>query len=157
MTVAMRRKELERTDSAFIVDVLTRAEDMYVAFSTDAAPYLIPLNYVYAQEKLYFHSAVDGRKLDCLRKNNQVGFSTAVDVCVIPEKATTIFKSVVGSGRMSVVEDVQEKIFALDALSKRYGSSCPSPATEGMLKHTAVLCLEIEYICGKEKFDKVES
>ncbi len=151
----MRRHTCERTDTAFLVDVLQRAEEMYVAFNTDAAPYILPLNYVYTSNKVYFHCALEGRKLDCLRKNAQVGFSTAVDIQVLPEKASTLYKSVIGTGTMHVVEDEQEKIMALDAIAKRYVAQCESPTPPQMLARTAVLCLEIDYMCGKEKLGKV--
>ncbi len=151
----MRRHQYERKDPAFIADVLQRAEEMYLAFATEAAPYIVPLNYVFTQEKIYFHCATEGRKMDCLRHNAQVGFSTAVDVQVLPEIASTLFKSVIGTGSLRVVEDEQEKIMALDALAQRYAAQCQSPTPPAMLARTAVLCLDIESVCGKEKVGKV--
>ncbi len=154
MSIPMRRKNCERRDPAFMADVLTRAEEMHVAFSTDAAPYVLPLNFVYTQDKIYFHCAIEGRKLDCLRKNPAVGFSVIVDSRVISEQATTIYKSVVGHGRISLVDDVQEKIAILHALASRYNAHCESPTPPEKFARTAVLCLEIEDMCGKEKLGK---
>ncbi len=155
MSIPMRRKNCARLDPVFMADVLTRADEMHVAFSTDAAPYIIPLNFVYTQGKVYFHCAAEGRKLDCLRKKNAVGFSVIVDVCVVPEKSTTFYKSVVGTGRMSFVEDTQERMAAIQALAQRYSADCGGAIPSEKLARTAVLCLEIESMCGKEKVSEV--
>ncbi len=151
MDVPMRRKEHENSTPEFFAHVLSHADELYVAFCTDGAPYVLPLNHVYVDGKIYFHCALEGRKISCIKNNAQVGFSTATDVQILPEKATTWFKSVVGTGRMRIVEDAEEKIHALAAITRRFQAQCEVPATPKMLARTAVLCLEIESICGKEK------
>ena len=37
-------------------------------------PYAVPLNYVYYNERIYFHCAVSGHKLDIIAKQNKVSF-----------------------------------------------------------------------------------
>ncbi len=149
--IPMRRKELERTDEAFISHVLSTAEDIFIGFSTEGAPYVLPLNHVYADGKLYMHCALEGRKMRCIEQNPQVGFSTAIDVTIVREKSTTIFKSVVGTGRISIVEDTEEKCFALDSIAKRFEARCPVPTPPKSLERVAVLRIDIESVCGKEK------
>ncbi len=151
MTIPMRRKEHQRTDEAFFSQVLKQADVLYVAFSTEAAPYVLPLNHVYVEGKIYMHCALEGRKIDCIKQNPQVGFTAATDVSIVPEKATTWFKSVVGVGCMRIVEEDEEKIFALSALTQRFKAHCQTPTPPKSLARTAVLCLEIESMCGKEK------
>ncbi len=148
--IVMRRKEKERTDKEFIADVLTRANELYVAFATEGAPYVVPLNFVFADNKLYIHCATSGYKLDCLKKNPQVGFTAVVDMQIKTQEATTHFKSIVGTGYMSLVDDAKEKAFALDALSTRFQSSCPVPTPPEIIAKTGVLCIDIETICGKQ-------
>ncbi len=147
---SLRRKEKERKDATFISQVLAKAEEIYIAFNTDGAPYVIPLNFVYIEGKLYFHCAREGYKLECIQKNPKVGFSTAVDIKVLPEDATTLFKSIVGTGHMTYVEDTAEKGFALDALAIRYQAQCQIPAPASAIERTGILRLDIENICGKE-------
>ncbi len=148
--ISIRRKDRGRLDKEFIEGVLLKATEIYVAFATDGAPHVIPLNFVYMENKIYFHCAKEGYKLDCIKKNPKVGFTTAIDVHIIPEEATTLYKSVVGTGHMIFVEDVQEKGFALDALAQRYGASCQRPASPTDIARTGVLRIDIETLCGKE-------
>ncbi len=154
MHTPLRRKDKERTDSEFIQYVLTKADEMYVAFNTDGAPHIVPLNFVYVEGKIYFHCAREGYKLECIKKNPKVGFSTAVDLHILPEDANTLFKSVVGTGHMTYVEDAQEKGFALDALAIRYKAHCESPAPASAIERTGILRIDIEHICGKEALPK---
>ena len=44
----------------------------------DDYPYAIPINFLYDEEenKIYFHGAKSGYKLDCIRKNNKACFVT---------------------------------------------------------------------------------
>ncbi len=155
----MRRKDLERKDPEFLQKVLGTADEIYVAFSAesdletgqDKAPYVVPLNFVFLNDKIYFHCALKGRKLDCIKANPSVGFSTAIDIVVVPEEASTLYKSVIGTGVASLVEDLAEKGLVLDALAQRYAANCEQPATAAMLTKTAVVRIDIESICGKEK------
>ncbi len=151
MHTPMRRKNLERRDPEFIGHVLHRAEDIYVAFSTQDAPYVVPVNFVYVNDKIYFHSALEGRKLECIKENPKVGFSTAVDVVVIQEDATTYYNSIIGTGSAHIVEDATEKGLVLDALAKRFDAPCEQPATQKMIAKTCVVCITVESICGKKK------
>ena len=92
----MRRTEREITDRAFMDQVLEDALEMYVAWNTPASPYVIPLNYVYYKDCLFFHCALEGRKLELLRSDPRVGFTTAVDIAV--DGTTTRYRCVCGTG-----------------------------------------------------------
>jgi uncharacterized protein len=146
---AMHRKDREYCEKEFLYDVLTRAEDFVLALATDAAPYVVPLNFVLLDDALYFHCALEGRKLDCLAVKPEVGFTAFTDVRIVQEKSTTYFKSVCGTGRAELVLDDAEKGRALDALSCKYHSRCPVPTPEAMLKRTAVVRISIESLSGK--------
>ncbi len=145
----MRRKDRSRTDQEFINDVLSNAEEIYVGFYADPAPYVIPLNYVYLHDKIYIHCAPEGRKIDCAKANTQVGFSTATNIEISKEKSTTYYSCISGTGRARIVEDKVEKHFALDAIALRYNANCEIPTPEKMLENTAIICIEIEAISGK--------
>ncbi len=151
MHTPMRRKNLERREPEFINDVLQRADDIYIAFSTQDAPYIVPVNFVHLNGKIYFHTALAGRKLECIKSNPKVGFSTAVDITVVPEEASTVYKSVIGTGTAHIVEDEAEKGLMLEAVAKRYKASCELPITQNMITKTGVVCITIESICGKGK------
>ena len=146
----MGRQDRFRHDQGFLEGVLNEAEDIMLAFCDgDNAPYVIPVNHVLIGKALYFHTDLAGRKMDLIRKNPRVGFSTAVDARIIPEKSTTSFRSICGTGTASIVEGMDEKRTALDGISLRFQSRCPRPAPEAMLNRVAIVRIDIETLVGK--------
>ncbi len=153
MNKAMRRKNKERKDVTFLDNVLTKADDIYVAFTSESpneAPYVLPLNFAYIDGKIYIHCALEGRKMDCIRNNPKVGFSTSTGVKIIPEEATTHYQSVVGTGNAHIVDDPQEKGLALDAIASRFKAECEMPASAKNIARTAIIRINIEEWCGKQ-------
>jgi uncharacterized protein len=66
--------------------------------SSDGQPYGVPLNYSYTGNGIYFHCALEGHKLENLRKNNRVSFCVVGKTEVLPEKFATRYESVIVSG-----------------------------------------------------------
>ena len=60
-------------------------------------PYGVPLNYCFVREDnaIYFHCASKGRKTDDIRANPHVSFTVVGKHCIVPEKLTTYFQSVI--------------------------------------------------------------
>ena len=75
----MRRADREVTDVKGIDEILQKCKTCHVAMVDNGAPYVVPLSYGYriigeSVLELYFHSALEGRKLDILNSNNVVCF-----------------------------------------------------------------------------------
>ena len=84
----MRRKkqELSRMES---VALLERATSGVLAVLGDGDyPYAVPLSFVYYDEKLYFHCAVTGHKLDAVKRHPKASFCVIGQDHVLPEKYT---------------------------------------------------------------------
>ena len=64
----MRRKEREISDRNEIEAVILQADVCRLAMVDEASPYIVPLNFGFADNSLYFHSAHKGRKVDILKK-----------------------------------------------------------------------------------------
>jgi len=61
------------------MEELLREEEIgYLGLSLDGEPYVVPLNYSYADGKIYFHCGLKGKKLVCMTANPQVCFTVAV-------------------------------------------------------------------------------
>ncbi len=146
----MRRQDKARMDKGFIDSVLNEAQEIYVGFNTNAAPYVIALNFVYLNGKIFIHCAPQGQKIDCIKNDARVGFTAATGLEILREKSTTAYRSVCGSGKTHIIEDLEEKRNALDAIALRYKAHCKVPATDKMLEKTAIFCIEIEDISGKQ-------
>lgn len=124
----MRRSELEVKDINSILDIVKRCKSCAVAMKDSIGLYIVPLNFGYEYENdrliLYFHCARQGRKIDAIRQDNSVAFEmdtahrliTADSACGY----TYYYDSVVGSGKAFIVEDINDKIRALDAIMRHY-------------------------------------
>lgn len=145
----MRKTERACNDSAFLAEVLGKCDELYLAFNTGDFPYIIPLNFVHSGNALYVHCATEGTKLDLLSRDSRVAFSCATDVSIDTKKSTTYYASVCGKGHAVLVEDVQEKIQALDLIAQRYSALCPRPAPLSVVQKVGVVRIDITELTGK--------
>ena len=93
-----RTKQLLPAEEA--EDILRQASAGVLAVSGDNGyPYAVPLSYAYADDKLYFHLATSGHKLDGIRRNEKVSFCVIAQDEVVPERFATDYRSVIAFGR----------------------------------------------------------
>ncbi len=149
----MRRADKEITSKAAIEEIISRSLVCRLALADENRPYIVPLCFGYKDNSLYFHSAVQGKKIDIIKKNNRVCFEFDIDYEVIKaDKACEWgmqYKSVVGFGQASFLEDSESKRRALDIIMTQYsGESSPYPETK--LKHTVIIKVDIEQMTGKQ-------
>ena len=52
-------------------------------------PYAVPLSFVYFNDKIYFHSAKAGHKIDAITKHPKVSFSVIDEDTIVGEEYTT--------------------------------------------------------------------
>ncbi|SHH67962.1 pyridoxamine 5'-phosphate oxidase family protein [Clostridium grantii] len=151
MFLEMRRKEKEITKDK-CEEILYKGE--YGVLSTiglNGYPYGTPLNYVYFEGNIYFHSAIDGHKLENIKENNKICFSVVGDVELIPEKFTTKYESVVIFGEATVIKG-KEKVDALLALIKKYSNDYLIEGDKYILKDsnvTEVIRISVDHMTGK--------
>ncbi len=128
----MRRSEHAEADFAEIEAFLAQMSFGFLA-TQSAMPYpnIVPLNFVWTMDALYFHSSRLGQKIRDLKQNNHVTFCVADETALIPsyftsEKlacpATAFFKSVMIYGKAGFVEDSDEKVRALSAFMQKLQS-----------------------------------
>jgi len=120
----MRVQDREIVDSQRVWGILRGSEVCRVAFCGENWPYVVPMNFGILDDKLYFHCASEGTKLNLLKGNANVCFEVEADVEVLPGETgcnwSVRYQSVIGLGRASVVEDPLEKRAGLAALASRY-------------------------------------
>ncbi len=143
----MRRSERENNDRSFMLDVLEKADVLFLSLNTDGAPYVFGVCPFLFQEELYFHCAGEGRKTDLMKRDPRVGFSAAVDI--MTENTTMRYRSVCGTGVLEKVEDPDLKNRALQALAKKFRAPCKFPVSEAKFAATTVIRIRIENITGK--------
>lgn len=149
----MRRKEKQITKTADIEQILKQGQVCRLGFVDNNVPYIVPVNYGYQDQALYFHSAREGRKIDLIRANPLVCFE--VDELVKMNKAANAcdwgvsFKSVIGTGTARILETPAEKKAGLDIIMAHYsGRSFDYP--DKMLAKTTVIKVTVEEMTGKQ-------
>jgi len=149
----MRRKNKQIKDTTAIEDILSKASVCRLALCEDNRPYVVPLCFGYKENALYFHCAMEGKKLEILRKNNNVCFEVDIEHELIKGKAACEwgmkYKSVIGFGKAVFVEDAESNRKALDIIMQNYSEGAFEYSEEAV-KKTVVIKVEIESMTGKQ-------
>ena len=116
----MRREDRKQTKDFALAVVDKCAYSVMATLNPDGSPYCIPLSLVRDGEWLYLHSALDGHKIDNLRYNNRVCISCVGNQEAIPGHFALKYESAVINGSASEITNREEKIHALELISKRY-------------------------------------
>ena len=148
----MRRSEKEITDKSAIEAIINASLVCRLALSDGDQPYIVPLSFGYQNKTLYFHSALEGKKIDILRKNNRICFEFDVNTDIIEaDKACKWgmkYQSVIGFGKAVLVENIEEKQKALNIIFSHY-SDRNSQFPDKAIKKIAIIKIEIESMTGK--------
>ena len=138
--------------------VLAQGTAGVLALSGDGGyPYAVPLSYVFAEDRLYFHCAKAGHKLDAIRQNNRASFCVIGQDQIVPEEYTTYFKSVIVFGTIRTLEDASEKRAAIEKLAVKYAPDDTAEHRSQMIDQDwSPLCMlemMIENMTGKEAIE----
>lgn len=155
---SMRRKRQLIPNEESIEIIKNGKSGVLAVLGDDDYPYTVPLNYVYADSKIYFHWAkAGGHKLDAVKKHNKVSFCIVEQEDILPEKYTTIYKSVVVFGKINILETDEEKRNAIEHLSIKYNPNDSKENRDVAIEKDYIpllmVELEIEHISGKESIE----
>ena len=153
----MRRKR-QSLSTEECVAILERMPNGTLAlYGDDGYPYAVPVSYVYADGKIYFHSAMQGHKVDAVRRNGNVSFCVVEQDDVKPAEFTTYFRSVIVFGKARILTDEDEKRNALCLLADKYSHGEAGMEAEIAKGFNKLLMVEItvEHITGKEAIELV--
>jgi len=148
----MRRRDRRIESWEEIVSILRRGEVCFLSMVDDGKPYVVPLNYGYEENALYFHTAPAGRKIDILRRNPGVCFSI-LDRCelVKGEKAcswSSNYCSVTGTGKARILTSREEVENGLEILMGHYSEE-EFDFTGMKLDNIVIIRVEIGTLTGK--------
>jgi len=150
----MRRqdRQLNRTEAEAIL-----AGGLYGFLAVNAGDdygYGVPFSYVYQDNKIYLHCALEGKKLNLMRRNNKVSFCVVAGAEPKPEKYSMKYRSAMAFGRAVEVSKPEEQLAALIALVEKYYTD-PDHVAKGRLKaaesldKTLVIRIDVDHITGK--------
>ncbi|MHB1484269.1 MAG: pyridoxamine 5'-phosphate oxidase family protein [Saccharofermentanales bacterium] len=150
----MRRSEQEITEKKEIEKILEQSEIIRIAMVDNGTPYLVAMNFAYENGVIYLHSAKEGRKIDVLRKNNNIAFQCEIGVEIIHNEdscsCNTRYLSVFGNGKVDLIDETNEKTAAMNAIMTKYTKSSGFAYPEAVLGRTLVIKVEIESMTGKK-------
>ena len=148
---------MRRTDRQLSLEEAEKilADGIYGVLSLngqDDYAYGIPMSYIFAGNSIYMHSAVEGHKLDRIRRDNRVSFNVVGEAIPLADKFSMKYTSTIVFGTVHEVE-AEEKSKALELLVQKYGAdefgdkgrACAADSAH----RTVVIRLDIEHISGK--------
>ncbi len=149
----MRHKKYEIQDIAEIHKIIETGRVCRLGLCFNNTPYVVPLNYGYKDNELYFHSAPKGMKIDFMEKNNTVCFEIEAYVNIIQAedacKWTTHYASVIGWGKVEFIKDVIEKKRGLDIIMQHYSDKSDWKYNEKSLQDVCIFKVSINKAEGK--------
>ncbi|MEE1295609.1 MAG: pyridoxamine 5'-phosphate oxidase family protein [Bifidobacterium sp.] len=159
----MRRADREVLDPTQIADILQQSHVVHVAYEDAEGQTVVPVNFAYeyrpyapndydadgrgrrGELTLYMHSALEGRKVDAIRAAGNalpVAFEMDCDQVIYtgrtPCASSTAFRSLVGTGTASLMEDGPAKRDVLTMLATRLDREPSRPFTDRQAGTVAV-------------------
>ena len=148
----MRNKKKAVTERGAIESIIERSLVCRIGLTDGEYPYVVPLNFGYRDNTLYFHTGHKGKKVELLRKNRNVCFEFDCHHEVKPSdnpcKWAMKYRSVVGYGKASFVHDPESKKKALDIIRAHYGGNA-SGYPETNLKKALIIKVAIQAMTGR--------
>ncbi len=154
MQKKMQTNQLNQNEMAELLEKANVA--VLATINADGTPYAVPLNFVYAEGKLYVHGLPKGQKMENLTANPNVS------VCVFNMDGITVnaggtscnasakYQSVILVGKASVIMEFDAKKNALAKIVGKYTPQLsPDNMPMAMIEKTAVVEIAIETITGK--------
>lgn len=155
----MRRKKQLLSETECIAILERNTSGVLAVLGDGGYPYAVPLSYVYHDNKLYFHCAKSGHKLDAIRGCDKVSFCVTDQDHIVPEEYTTYFRSVIVFGHAKIMEEKEEIFRAIEILAKKYAPDDTKENRDLMIgKELSALCMveiEIKHMTGKEAIELV--
>ena len=121
----------------------------------DGYPYALPLDFVYADGKIYFHCAAEGHKIDAIQRCDKVTFCVVEHGEPVQGEWWLKVRSVIVFGRIRILQDRGEVLERVRNLGMKYA---PLDYVEKEIQKDGkrVQCLElsIEHMTGKRVNEK---
>ena len=148
----MRRKDKELADSKEIEGIVKKATVCRLGLMDEDEAYIVPVNFGYEKNAIYFHSALEGRKIELIKRNDKVCFEVEADVGIEKNdksECSVKYRSVIGMGRARILESAEERVRGLKAIMRQCAGGEYS-FVEEKLNSVLVVEIKIENITGKQ-------
>ena len=152
-----RRVRNEILDASEITALIKTGNHITLALCDDDIPYVVTMSYGFddVNNRLYFHCANKGDKLEYINKNSNVCGTIIKDNGYIKTKCDHDYESLIIRGKILVVNDLEEKKHALQVMLKHLEED-PKPIFERNItdddsyNKVTILRMNMESIIGKK-------
>lgn len=159
----MRKVNQEITDKAIIEEILQNSRVCRLGISDKGFPYILPFNYGYRDNQIYIHCALTGKKIDLLRENSNVCFEIEQTADIVKNdkacKWATTYRSIVGYGRVDIIDDPVQKQKGLEIIMAHNGAPDLTEFEPKQVDSVLILKLTIDSLTGKQSgnWDKLHN
>ncbi|WP_028983927.1 pyridoxamine 5'-phosphate oxidase family protein [Sporolactobacillus terrae] len=121
---ALRKKALECKDTDKINQFLINSEIGFLGVADEEYPYVVPLNYIWHKDSIYFHGANAGKKAELMQANPKVSFTVCEELGImtspVPAHTSTAYMSVMIFGQVKQIADWDEATEVMQKLLDKY-------------------------------------
>ncbi|MBN1226933.1 MAG: pyridoxamine 5'-phosphate oxidase family protein [Deltaproteobacteria bacterium] len=153
----MRRKEKELLDKESIKAIIKECSVCRLGLSVNDNPYIVPVSFGFDGLSIYFHTAIEGKKIEYIQANNKVCFEFEHKVQLAPDqkdpcKWTFSFQTVIGYGKIHELTEKDQKINGLSHIMAQY-SKRKWVFNEEILKMIRLWKISIENMTAKQSIE----
>lgn len=149
----MRRKDRQITEAEAFSILETGVYGVLSMVSSENEPYGVPLSYFLVGDNVYFHCAMEGRKIESISSRPRVSFCVVGKTQVLPDQFSIDYESCIVTG-VATESVAGEKQAALEGLVEKYSRDFISEGSDYIRKltdRTRVFKIKIESITGKSR------
>lgn len=147
----MRRADKEIKEFAAILE---RADIFRLGLIDNGFAYIVPLNFIYHDGAILFHSAKEGKKIELLKANGNVSFEADIYEGVISKNTacgcTSKYFSVMGVGSASFLSDRKEKRRALSLFMSKYSKTEYPEIKDESIDNIEIVKIDIKEVSAKQ-------
>lgn len=151
MIPAMRRGKQQIGQAQCIQLLQDTPRGVMAVHGADGYPYAFPMNHIYLDGKLYFHSAREGHKLDALAREDKVSFCVMDQGVRKDGDGPLHINSVIVFGRVKKLDDPQEAVAVIRQLGLKHYPTEESvdDIIQRSMSKVQMLELTIDHMTGK--------
>lgn len=143
----MGKKDRIVTDENIKIETLKSMDIIRLGLVDNGLAYIVPVNFAYYDNAIYFHTGLNGRKIPLLKNAGKISFQAdRFDGLKTHDTAcghSSYFTSVYGEGIPVFLETKEDKYFGLDLLMEKYTGKKWKDFPEKILNITNVIRINI--------------
>jgi nitroimidazol reductase NimA-like FMN-containing flavoprotein (pyridoxamine 5'-phosphate oxidase superfamily) len=150
----MRRSDREIKSKKQMESIIGQVKVCRVGFADSKKPYVLAFNFGYGKRIFYIHCAAKGRKLDIIKKNNNVcvEIDTGHELKASENACEHSFgyKSVIAEGKAAIISSGPEKIKALKIIMRQQTGKDFTDFKQNSVDKIVILKITVSRMSGKQ-------